>query len=80
MEKDPVVIEKYFRANRSKEMKTKNLLKFFLFLEEDCNMKGLCVILEILHFSLLSCWPFSQSKNSLLWRKGEKGKGRRLLF
>lgn len=41
MEKVPLVIEKYFRANRSKEMKIKNLLKFFLFLEEDCNMKGL---------------------------------------
>ena len=48
------MIEKYLGANRSKEIKIKSLLKFFLPLEEDCNMEGLCIILEIHHFSLLS--------------------------
>lgn len=70
------MMEKYLGTNRSKEMKVKNLLKFS---EEDCKIEDLCIILEILHFSVLSFWPFSQHKNSLPWRRGEMGEGGRLL-
>lgn len=67
------MIEKYLGANRSKEIKIKSLLKFFLPLEEDCNMEGLCIILEMHHFSLLSFWPFPKHKNSAV---GEMKRGR----
>lgn len=73
--KVPLVIEKYLGANRSKEMKIKNLLKFFLLLEEDCKIEGLYIVLEIHHFSLLRFWPFSKHENSLLWGDGRKAEG-----
>lgn len=46
------MIEKYLGADRSKEMKIKDLFKFFLHLEKDCNMESLSIILEIHHFCL----------------------------
>lgn len=61
------------RSKQNKEMKIQNLLKFFLLLEEDRgsvhHMRSASAL------SLLSSRPFSQHKNSLLWRaEDRKGK------